>query len=62
MTGPVVQPPQPPMRLCCFTRHFGPTCPDGLTMCCICFDRFPPDQLCVEDGQIIDVCHSCGQS
>jgi len=55
------RPPSAPMRLCCFQRHFGVTCPDGLTMCCVCFERFPYDQLASDSrGQKMDVCSSCG--
>lgn len=52
---------EPPVRVCCFQRHYGAQCPDGLVMCCQCFERFPVDQLDVdeEDGQHIDVCLPC---
>ena len=56
-------PPTAPMRLCCFHRHYGPTCPDGLTMCCVCFERYPYDQLVADGfGGKIDVCLPCGPS
>jgi len=50
---------EPPVRLCCFTRHWGVVCPDGRVMCQICFDRFEQDQLAVDDGQKINVCQTC---
>jgi len=50
----------PLIRLCCGKRHGGVVCPDGLVMCCICFERKKPDQLNVNsDGQIEDVCKEC---
>ena len=49
-----------PVRLCCGRRHFGPVCPDGHVMCCLCFDRFTIDQLAVDDdGARVDVCQAC---
>ncbi len=51
---------EPPVRLCCFQRHYGVTCPDGLVMCCHCFDRFPIDQLDRDpDGSYWNVCLEC---
>lgn len=38
-----------PVRICCGQRHNGPVCPDGLVMCCLCFDRFIPDENTTED-------------
>lgn len=54
--------PQPPVRLCCGQRHFGPVCPDGKVMCCLCFQRFDRKDLedvkPSEDAQaIIDAWH-----
>ena len=50
------------VRLCCGKRHYGPMCPDGLVMCCICFGRFGTDQLNKdEDGQLEDVCKECAE-
>jgi hypothetical protein len=57
---PVAQIATPPVRLCCLTRHFGPLCPDGRFMCCMCFDRFTLADASVEpDGQKVDVCWPC---
>jgi len=40
-----------PIRVCCGQRHHGPVCPDGLVMCCICFNRVTRDRLHVlEEG------------
>ena len=50
---------QPPIRLCCGQRHYGVQCPDGLVMCCLCFDRFSISELAMENGQPIDICKSC---
>jgi hypothetical protein len=51
---------EPPVRLCCMQRHWGPVCPDGVVMCCMCFDRFAIEQLAVDvDGQRVDVCWPC---
>lgn len=52
-------PMEPPTRLCCGQQHVGARCPDGLVMCCICFSRVPPEDLVVEDGQLVDVCLDC---
>jgi len=36
------------------------TRPDGLVRCCLCFDRFPFDELNVtESGDVEDVCKPC---
>lgn len=53
--------PEPPVRLCCFQRHFGPICPDGKVMCCLCFERVHQDDLNVVDGQKEDVCKKCAE-
>ena len=51
-----------PVRLCCGQRHFGPVCPDGMVMCCICFERVSQDQLNVaSNGQKEDVCKQCAE-
>lgn len=51
---------EPPVRLCCGQRHMGPVCPDGKTMCCVCFDRFNMDDLMMDDdGVYFDVCKGC---
>jgi hypothetical protein len=55
-----------PIRLCCgkpWSEHLGAdgnVCPDGLVWCCICFERFPIDQLTTEpNGDKVDVCMGC---
>lgn len=58
-----------PVRSCCGQRHYGPVCPDGLVMCCHCFNRFPKDRLALaEEGDgldpssapiYLDVCRTC---
>ena len=51
-----------PARLCCGKRHFGPVCPDGMVMCCLCFDRFEVSNLNVsEDGTPENVCKECAE-
>lgn len=51
-----------PVRLCCGERHFGPVCPDGRVMCCLCFERIPQDKLNTRtDGQKEDVCLKCAE-
>lgn len=54
--GPAVT---PPVRLCCGQAHYGTICPDGLVMCCLCFNRFPVEELAVDDGYFTDVCQLC---
>lgn len=39
--------PELPVRLCCGQRHVGAECPDGLVMCCLCFERVPKEQLVI---------------
>jgi hypothetical protein len=53
-----------PVRLCCGRRHGGVQCPDGLVMCCLCFGRFPVEELAVDptSGQKEDVCSRCAES
>jgi hypothetical protein len=52
-----------PVRLCCGKQHWGPVCPGGLVMCCICFGRFPMGELYVDsDGDRWDTCRSCGEA
>jgi hypothetical protein len=49
-----------PLRLCCGERHYGPMCPDGLIMCCICFYRVSLGELSEDEtGAPIDVCKPC---
>ena len=49
-----------PVRLCCLQRHWGPICPDGKVMCCLCFERFEIEDLTeAENGQKQDVCRDC---
>ena len=50
-----------PVRLCCGQRHLSAMCPDGLVMCCICFERVPVEQLGRDrvTGNIEDVCLNC---
>jgi hypothetical protein len=51
-----------PVRLCCGQRHFGPVCPDGMVMCCLCFERVPQAKLNVAaNGQKEDVCNECAK-
>lgn len=50
-----------PVRLCCGQKHSGAQCPDGLVMCCLCFNRVPVDQLNRSDGVPEDVCIPCAQ-
>lgn len=54
---------EPPVRLCCFTRHWGPGCPDGTVMCCSCFEKVKYEDLAVDpaDGLRIDMCKPCHQ-
>ena len=39
------------VRLCCGQRHSGTVCPDGMVMCCICFERVSQQQLNTIDGK-----------
>ena len=50
-----------PIRLCCGERHFGPVCPDGKVMCCLCFERFASDSLAFDPAvdSRVDVCQPC---
>lgn len=49
-----------PVRPCCSQRHYGPVCPDGRVMCCLCFNRFDISDLQQDsDGQRSDVCVNC---
>ena len=51
-----------PVRLCCGQRHFGPVCPDGMVMCCLCFKRVSQDELNIaSNGQKEDVCKECAK-
>ncbi len=53
--------PEAPVRLCCGQRHWGAVCPDGLVMCCLCFERVTQDKLNVNDGKKEDVCLECAR-
>lgn len=49
-----------PVRVCCGTRHAGPVCPNGCTMCCLCFNIVPREALHVDtDGETWDYCKAC---
>jgi hypothetical protein len=50
-----------PVRLCCGRRHEGAQCPDGLVMCCLCFERVPAEFLARQDGELVDICQSCAR-
>jgi hypothetical protein len=52
-----------PFRLwCCGQRHWGPVCPDGKVMCCVCFGRYETDDLHVDGtGTTWDMCAGCGK-
>lgn len=51
-----------PVRSCCGQRHEGAECPDGLVMCCGCFERVPRSRLhALPDGTIEDVCARCAE-
>lgn len=50
---------EPPVRLCCFQRHYGAQCPDGRVMCCVCFNSFVVADLATENGVPLDVCKAC---
>ena len=49
------------VRLCCGQDHGGPGCPDGLVMCCICFNRFQLENLWTDEDNVQwDICLACG--
>jgi hypothetical protein len=51
---------EPPYRLCCGQQHWGPTCPDGLVMCQLCYERKTIDELHeLEDGYKENACQQC---
>lgn len=50
-----------PVRLCCGKHHTGVVCPDGLVMCCLCFERVTQDQLNVVNGVPENVCRKCSE-
>lgn len=51
-----------PYRLCCGQQHWSVTCPDGLVMCCICFERVPSADVWEDDeGTRWDMCRECGR-
>lgn len=55
--------PIPPVRLCCGEHHKGAMCPDGLIMCCVCFERVSVAELYIEEnGDVIDMCKPCGNT
>lgn len=53
-----------PYRLCCGQQHWGPVCPDGKVMCCMCYERFDREDLAVDpkDGKKWDICKACQES
>lgn len=51
-----------PYRVCCGQQHVGPQCPDGLVMCCLCFDRFPINELNAIGDEVEDVCKPCARA
>jgi len=54
--------PPAPVRLCCGQRHRGVQCPDGLVMCCVCFDRFQVHLLNRDvAGTLENVCKGCAE-
>lgn len=54
--------PVNPVRLCCGQAHFSIRCPDGLVMCCLCFNRFPVSGLHeISPGIREDVCAKCAR-
>jgi hypothetical protein len=54
---------KPPVRLCCGKRHLGSTCGDGLTMCQLCFGRFPLEELHINEKFIREnVCITCAKA
>lgn len=53
---------EPPVRLCCFQRHWGAVCPDGKVMCQLCYNRFRPEDLnMLPSGQRENVCVDCAK-
>lgn len=55
--------PNAPVKLCCGKRHFGPMCPDGKVLCCMCWCKFDVADLNVtEDGKPEDVCRGCAEN
>ena len=53
-----------PIRLCCGQQHWSVDCPDGLVMCCYCFDLWSPSYLWVDptDGKKVDICRPCKET
>lgn len=51
------------IRVCCGQVHTeGVVCPDGLVMCCLCFDRVAIEKLnLTSDGIPEDVCRTCAE-
>ena len=50
-----------PIRLCCGQPHLTVECPDGMVMCCMCFNRFTQDQLNVTPEGPENVCLECAE-
>lgn len=50
-----------PVRLCCGKRHLSVQCPDKLTQCCLCWERFPADGLNMVRGIAENVCLRCAE-
>ena len=51
-----------PVRLCCGLRHWGCVCPDGRSMCCLCFKLCEENELNTrEDGSLENVCIACAE-
>jgi hypothetical protein len=60
--SPPITMDEAPIRVCCFQRHFGVVCPDGLIMCQLCFARFPKEQLNkLPDGTYENICSHCAE-
>jgi hypothetical protein len=54
---------EPPTRLCCGQKHYGPICPDGKVLCCLCFRRFEIKDLNkTTEGKPEDVCKECAEA
>lgn len=52
-----------PVRSCCGQRHAGVQCLDRRVRCCLCFERVTVEELRRnDDGDLEDVCASCGEA
>lgn len=52
-----------PTKICCGQKHWSVTCPDGKTMCILCFNKFSVDQLAKPDGvAYMNICKPCYNS